>query len=364
MYSFIEQFSYPEKEFMEMFNLDVIPADIAFLKSDKDWKKFILNDGSKCLIPNYLNIEINKERDIILKDNNNFILGKKPKTSLYVNQTYWVWKDLPNIPDNYSIEDLNKHIWSIPVPPWYLNIFNEKDYRIFINSIKELNKTNDYAITLLVGCGLFEPATFLRGFDNFLCDMYLDKKGVKKLFDVFVENHICFLEKVLNGVKDYIDVLVLSDDLGGQGGPFMSPDIFNELYKPRYKKIYDFIHENSKCKIFLHCCGSIMELIPGLIDAGLDIINPVQTNAFNMDPYKLKKEFGKYLTFWGGGCDTRNVLPNKSIKEIRGDVKRRIAILNKDGGFVFAAIHNVLADVPPDNIITMLEAAYEFGFYN
>jgi uroporphyrinogen decarboxylase len=363
MYDFIQQLAYPEKEIRDLFHVDVIDAGQAFLNNDSEWRKWTLNDGSKCLIPKYLNVEIDKEGTVLLKNNDNFILGKKPKSSLYVDQSYWVYKDLPKIPNTFNDKDLVKQLWAIPSPPWYLNIFNDNDYKLFINNIKKLHDETDYAIMLSVGCNLFETGNFLRGMENFLSDIYLDKNGTKRLIDKLVEGNMKFLDRVLKGVGEYVDLLQFGDDLGLQNGPFMSPDVFKEIFIPRYKKMWDFVHNNTDCKIFLHSCGSVFELLPHLIDAGVDVLNPVQTTTVNMEPEKLKKEFGKYITFWGGGCNTRDVLPNKTPTEVKEDVKRRIEIFSKGGGFVFNQIHNILADIKPENVIAMLEAAYEYGKY-
>jgi len=363
MYDFIQQLAYPEKEIRDLFHVDVIDAGQAFLNNDSEWRKWTLNDGSKCLIPKYLNVEIDKEGTVLLKNNDNVILGKKPKSSLYVDQSYWAYKDLPKIPDTFNDKDLVKQLWAIPSPPWYLNIFNDNDYKLFINNIKKLHDETDYAIMLSLGCNLFETGNFLRGMENFLSDIYLDKNGTKRLLDKLVEVNMKFLDRVLKGVGEYIDLLQFGDDLGLQSGPFMSPDVFKEIFKPRYKKMWDYVHNNTNCKIFLHSCGSVYELLPHLIDAGVDVLNPVQTTAVNMEPERLKKEFGKYITFWGGGCNTRDVLPSKTPTEVKEDVRRRIEIFSKGGGFVFNQTHNILADIKPENVIAMLEAAYEYGKY-
>jgi len=365
MYDFIQQLAFPEKEIRDMFHIDTIDAAQAFLKDDGDWRQWTLNNATKCLIPKYLDIEIGEDLTVYLKDKNGFVLGKKPKTSLYVDQVYWVYKNLPKIPETIKDEDLNKEMWSIPDPEWSLNIFNDEQYEIFIRNIKELYEDTDYAILLMVGCNLFEKGTFLRGFENFLCDIYTDKKGVERLHAKLLEKYLILLDRVIKGVGEYVDILVFGgDDLGSSQAGWMSPDIFKDLFKPKYKKMWDFVHDNSDCKVFFHSCGSIYECIPHLIDAGVDILNPVQTTAANMEPERLKKEFGKYVTFWGGGCNTRDILPNKSPKEVKEDVKKRMDVFCSGGGYVFNQIHNVLADVPPENVIAMLEAAYEFGFYN
>ena len=363
MYDFVQQLAYPEKEIRDLFHVDAIDAGQAFLKSEDDWREWTLNDGSKCLIPKYLNIEIDENSTVLLKNRDGLVLGKKPKSSLYVDQTFWIYGDLDAIPEKIDEKDVVKHMWAIPTPPWHLDIFDDNDYKLFIDTIKQLYETTDCAVMLAVGCNLFETGTFLRGMENFLCDIYVDKKGVKRLLDVLVGRNLRLLERVVKGVGEWVDILQFGDDLGSQTGPFMSPEVFREIFKPRYKKMWDYVHQNSSCKVFLHSCGSIYELIPDLIDAGVDILNPVQTQTANMEPERLKKEFGKYVTFWGGGCDTQQILAKATPGKVKDDVKRRIEIFAKDGGFVFNQIHNVLADVPPENVIAMFEAAYEYGKY-
>jgi len=363
MYDFVQQLAYPEKEIRDIFHVDTIDAGQAFLKSNDDWREWVLDDGSRCLIPKYLNVEIDKGSTVLLKDKQDLVLGRKPKSSLYVNQAYWIWKDLPRIPDKFNEEDIVKHMWAVPTPPWHLDIFNDNDFEFFVRNIKELHETTDYAIMLSVGCNLFEAGAFLRRMDNFLCDIYLDKRKVGRLLDFLVERNLKLLDRVLKGVGKYVDILQFGDDLGSQGGPFMSPDMFKEIFKPGYKKMWSFVHDKSDCKVFLHSCGSIYELIPDLIDAGLDILNPVQTTAANMEPKRLKKEFGKYITFWGGGCNTQYILSTATPEKVKEDVKKRIDIFAKDGGFVFSQIHNILANVPPENVIAMFKAAYEYGEY-
>ncbi|MCL4386219.1 MAG: methyltransferase [Cyanobacteria bacterium] len=363
MYDFIQQLAYPEKEIMDIFKVDVIDAGQAFLKSRDEWTEWVLDDGSKCLIPKFLNIEIDNKKTIFLKDKNNLILGKKPVTSLYVDQSFWVYKDLDLIPKDFKNNDLSKFIWAIPSPPWHLDIFNDKEFELFKSIIKNFYETTDYSIVLSVGCNMFETGTFLRGMENFLVDIYVDKKGVSRLLDKLVEENIKKLSKVIEGVGDYIDLLQFGDDLGSQDSSFMSPQIYRELFKSRHKTMWDYVHNNSKCKVFLHSCGSIYELLPDLIDAGLDVINPVQTTCRNMDPERLKKEFGKNLIFWGGCCNTRDVLSNKTPKEVEMDVKKRIEILDKNGGLVFNQIHNILSNVPPENVVAMFNAAFKYGQY-
>ena len=165
-------------------------------------------------------------------------------------------------------------------------------------------------------------------------------------------------------VGDYVFAWgIAADDSGTQRGEFIRPELWAEMMKPHYKKLCDWIHAHTPWKVFLHCCGSIYHLIPHFIEAGIDILNPVQTSAANMDPARLKQEFGDRLVFWGGGCDTQRVLGNATPEEIREHVKERLEIFSPGGGYVFNQIHNIQANVPPENILAMFDAAYEFGAY-
>ncbi len=153
-----------------------------------------------------------------------------------------------------------------------------------------------------------------------------------------------------------------SDDAGTQKGGLLSPDLFTEMIKPHYKRICDWVHAHTDWKTYLHFCGSIYRYIPEWIDAGVDILNPVQISAANMEPERLMKEFGGKIVFWGGGCDTQKVLPSGAPEEVREHVRRNIEVFSSGtGGFVFTQVHNIQQDVPVENVEAMFEAAYEFG---
>jgi uroporphyrinogen decarboxylase len=141
----------------------------------------------------------------------------------------------------------------------------------------------------------------------------------------------------------------------------MEPAVYRQFFKARHTKLTDFIRKNSSMHPYLHSCGSIYQLIPDLIDAGFEVLNPVQTSATGMDPRVLKTEFGNSITFWGGGIDTRRILNSGTIKEVKDQVKLRLEIFSKNGGYIFNPVHNILPDVPPQNIIAMFEAVDEFN---
>jgi uroporphyrinogen decarboxylase len=158
--------------------------------------------------------------------------------------------------------------------------------------------------------------------------------------------------------------VIEADDLGGQNAPLMSPRTYRSLIQPRHKRLFSFIKEQSPVKVFYHTCGAVKPLIPDLIEAGIDILNPVQISAAGMDLAELKREFGPDLVFWGGGVDTQHLLGTGTPEEIRAHVRQNIELLAPGGGFVFAAVHDIQANVPPENIMAMWETWQENAAYS
>jgi len=219
----------------------------------------------------------------------------------------------------------------------------------------------DRAHPVVGGSNLFEWGTFLRRMDNFLMDLIAEPEQVERLLDSLMEVHLRTLEKVCAAVGDVADLCRFGDDLGTDTGPFMAPATYRSLFKSRHTQLCDYVHRNSSMKTFLHSCGSIHALLPDLIDAGFEVINPVQTACRDMDPVRLKREFGASVTFWGGGADTRATLNHGTPAAVRQDVLDRLKVFAPGGGFVFNTIHNILPDVPPENIVAMFDAVRDFN---
>jgi uroporphyrinogen decarboxylase len=211
--------------------------------------------------------------------------------------------------------------------------------------------------------GVFEQSYWLRGLEALFMDMASDRAYVETLAERVLEWLLEFWTLVLDEVGPYIHVVELSDDLGGQYGPLFSPDLYREVYKSRHRRLTDLIHRKTDAKIFLHCCGSIYWALPDIIESGIDIINPVQVSAKDMETDRLKREFGRDIVFWGGGADPTRVLPFGTPSDVKEEARRRINDLAPGGGFVFGTIHNIQPDVPPENIVALFEAAYEYGQY-
>jgi uroporphyrinogen decarboxylase len=229
-------------------------------------------------------------------------------------------------------------------------------------ALKIRNET-DFAISTGIGGVTYEYCWYLRGLEQWFCDMLVNPEFCEALLDQTLKYWYNFYTGYMEAVGDIVDVVMIGDDLAGQGGPLFSPDFYRAVIKPRQKKLVQHIRSLTKAKIWYHTCGSCVEYIPDLIDIGIDILNPVQTSAKDMDPVMLKKQFGNNIVFWGGGIDSQHVLPFASPDVVKRDVKHSLEIFKPGGGYVFNNIHNIQSGVPPENIVAMYEAAYESGFY-
>jgi len=225
---------------------------------------------------------------------------------------------------------------------------------------KKFYEETDYCITVgHIAMGPFEMSGNMRSYTKFLMDMYVDPDYANALLDKNLENTIGFWDVYLDEVGDYVQVVCQGDDLGTQIGPWISPQMYREWIKPRHKKLFDFIRSKTDAKIFLHSCGSVYDLIPDLIEVGVQALSPVQVSAEKMDLETLKKDFGKDICFWGGGVDTQDVLPNAGLDELKDHVKRSIDIMAPGGGFIWVPVHNIQSDIPPEKIDTVYQAVLE-----
>ncbi len=213
------------------------------------------------------------------------------------------------------------------------------------------------------GNGFLQLGAQLFGYDDWFAMLALEPARVERFLDRLLQHKIAYWDSVLQRFGDRIDIACESDDLGTQKGPWISLEMWRSLMKPRLRALVDFIKRKADIPVYLHSCGAISEYIPDLIEAGVDILNPIQVSAANMDTRRLKKEFGKDIVFWGGGIDTQHTLPNGSVSEVRDEVKRRLDDLAPGGGFIFAAVHNIQSDVPPENVIAMIETVLDYGRY-
>jgi len=325
-------------------------------------KPFTMNDGTPVLVPDLFNTDYEPDGRLFqyaCGDRNYPPSGVMPKDGFYFDATV---RSEPVEDDDLldPADNLEEY-----------TLYDDESLRVIERETYALFKNTEYA---LVGGGLgtglgdiaFIPGTMLRepkgvrDLEDWYMSPLIRPDYVREVFDRQTDIAVENLKMYHEAVGDCISVIVLCGaDFGSQQSLMLSPVVFRDLYLPFYRKMTDWIHENTNWKTFKHCCGAIEPLIPLLIEAGFDILNPVQISAAGMDSVLLKEKYGDKVTFWGGGVNTQSTLPNGTPDEVRDEVRRQVRVLGKNGGFVFNTIHNVQANVPVENFLSVVEALDE-----
>jgi uroporphyrinogen decarboxylase len=268
---------------------------------------------------------------------------------------YFDWVDFPI--KEATMEALDNYTWPQPDPPAYNAQLREQARHLYENT--------DYALvgSAVIGGGIFEQPARTMGLENFLMALVTEPRFADRLMDQITEVYIESCNNYLEQVGEYLQVFTYWDDVSGQDGWLISPDIYRKMIKPKQRRLLEAIRSKTDAKVYYHGCGAVYDLIPDLIELGFDILNPVQVSARGMDTKRLKQAYGQDIVFWGGGVDTQRALPFGTPADVADEVKRRIDDLAPGGGFVFAAVHNIQALVPPENIVTMFDTALEHGTY-
>ncbi len=362
IYDVVQQLAQPDMSVLNQFGVDVLDIGRTFNERPEDWNPVTMANGAGAFYPAWFKpVRMDDGSYQTYDDDGLRMLSRMPVGATFFDQTYFPYVD--GFPDNYDTLDaeMGRIMWARHAhSPW--DHAGDPGFweKLRENTLK-LRQSTDKALLVVCGCNLFEWGTFLRRMDNFLMDLLCDPYNVEKLLDQLMIRHLATLEKVCAAVGDIVDIIRFGDDLGMTTGPFMEAETYRELFKPRHKILCDYVKSHSKMHTFIHSCGSISLLMPDMIEAGIEIFNPVQTNAWRMDPVFLKKEFGNDCTFWGGGIETAGVLNSKSPEEIREKVLERMEIMSPGGGFVFNTVHNILPDVPPENVVAMFDAVNEYN---
>jgi uroporphyrinogen decarboxylase len=226
-----------------------------------------------------------------------------------------------------------------------------------------LRRDTPYAVVSGISGVIYETCWYLRGLEQWFCDLLTDPEFCEAMLDQTLKFWLGWFRLFLDEAGDIVDVIMIGDDLAGQDGPLFNPAVYRRLVKPRHRRLVDSLRSRTKAKIWYHTCGSCAALIPDLLENGIHILNPVQLSARDMDPFDLKRRFGRDLVFWGGGCDAQRVLPRGTPAEVEEDVRRNLEAFKPGGGYVFNSVHNIQGDVRPENIIALFDTAYEDGFY-
>lgn len=268
---------------------------------------------------------------------------------------YFDWVEFPI--KEPSMEALDGYQWPLPDP--------HEIYAQLGELAKQLYENSDYALvgSAVIGGGIFEQPARVMGLQNFLMALISEPAFADRLMEAITDIYIECCNNYLEQVGPYIQVFTYWDDIAGQDGWLIRPELYRKMIKPKQRRLVEAIKKKTAAKLFYHCCGAARDLIPDLIDIGFDILNPVQVSAKGMDTKALKAQYGQDIVFWGGGVDTQRTLPFGKPHEVAEEVKRRIDDLAPGGGFVFAAVHNIQALVPPENIVAAFDTALEHGRY-
>jgi uroporphyrinogen decarboxylase len=360
VYDVVQQLAQPQDELLDRLRIDVVDIGRTFNTEAGDWKPVTLPSGVAVEIPAWFEPVEQADGTWDAFNADGLRIASMPRGAAFFDQTHWPY--LEGYPDDLSglSKVMPDVLWSGLVHSPWDHAGEEGFWDTLRSRTQALRASTDRALMVVVGCNLFEWGTFLRRIDNFLMDLVVDQANVERLLDALLEIHFDTLDHVIASVGDLVDVVRFGDDLGMDNGPLMSPATYRSIFKPRHAALNAYVHERSSMKTFLHSCGSLYDLLPDIIETGVDILNPVQISAAKMEPERLKAEFGDAITFWGGGADTRKVLPKGTPDEVRDHVRRNIETLAPGGGFVFATAHNMLPDVPPGNIEAMFEAVDEY----
>jgi len=328
----------------------------------KDWKPWTTFDGTPVLVPGGFNTEPDENGDLLMYpegDRNLPPSGRMPKGGYYFDT---IIRQPPIDDSKLNVEDNLEEFQPV----------SDETLQSYAVEAERLYKETDRAIVANFGGTAFGdianvPAPWLRNPKGIrdITEWYISTiTRFDYIYEVFrrqCEIALANLAKIYDAVGDRVTVVYLTGtDFGTQTGPLVSPATYRKLYQPFHRRINDWIHEHTPWKTFIHTCGSIIDLLPDIIEAGFDILNPVQCSAAGMDPRMLKERFGEKIVFWGGGVDTQRTLPFGTPEEIRRQVRERIEIFGRGGGFVFNTVHNVQAGVPVENLLALYDAVQEY----
>jgi len=347
---------------------DVLPlakpiTDFGFrLEGWKPWTTFA---GTPVLVPEGFNTEPDANGDILLYpqgDRTAPASGRMPKGGIYFDTII----RQPTVDDaTLKVEDNLEEFG--PIAAQELAYLKNQAERLYTTTDKAIllspGGTSFGSFSATPGPALKHPKG-IRSVEEWQMSTITRREHLIKIFERQCEIGLANLQKIADAVGNRVTAVITSyTDFGAQNGPFISPQTYRALYQPFNKAVNDWVHQHTTWKTFTHCCGSVRALLPDFVEAGFDILNPVQTSAAHMDPVELKKTFGDVFTFWGGGIDTQRTLPFGTPEQVREEVRQRMRVFGAEGGFVFNPVHNVQSRAPVENILAMYEAVREFSHY-
>jgi uroporphyrinogen decarboxylase len=361
VYDMLQQLAIIDDDVLERFNIDCIELGRGFRQDESDWKPWVLPDGTECLIPIWIAPVLDDAGSWVISGPDGTPIAIQKKGMIYFDQTNFPYSTNPEEKLDRLEEMFDYNMWNGVVGPPGPITWDEAGMRYLTDGAKKLRADSDRAIVGIFGGSIFEGGQQFFRIDNFYKILASNPDLVHRFLDKLMSIFMKRLELYLKAVGPYIDVVMFSDDYGMQTGSQISPAMFKEFFKPRHKEMWGIAKQLAPVKVMLHSCGSITNFLPDMIDAGLDAVNPVQTNCKFMQPERIKSQFKHQITFWGGGCNTQQILPMGTPAEVREDVMRNLDVMTPGGGFVFQQIHNIQADVPPENVVAMFDAVAEWN---
>ncbi len=346
--------------------VDVVPLEkptTMFGFRNEGWKPWTTFAGTPVLVPEGFNTEPDANGDILLYPEGDRAAspsGRMPKGGYYFDA---IVRQVPIDEAALTVEDNLEEFG--PISDQDLAFLRDEAERLFAMTDKAIlasfGGTSFGSFSATPGPSLRQPKG-IRSVEEWQMSTITRPDHLSRIFERQCEIGLANLEKIAKVVGNRITAVITSyTDFGMQTGPFVSPQTYRTLYKPFNKAVNDWVHEHTSWKTFTHCCGSVRDLLPDFVEAGFDILNPVQTSAARMDPVELKTTFGDALTFWGGGVDTQSTLPFGTPDQVREEVRQRIKVFGTGGGFVYNPVHNVQARAPIENILSMYETVRKYG---
>lgn len=355
VYDVKQQLALPSLDAIERMGGDVVQVTrlgpttgMPFLEIDA-WKPGRLTDGSPCLVPRAFEPTPGADGAEEIRRAGTLYARRPPDAPFF---------DVCPFPlaQARTPEDVERFEWP---DPW-----SDREDAWLRAQVEGLWAGTDKALFAglpMLSSSFFELGAVLFGFERFLESLLLRREMIERWLDVALAHHCAIADRFLSVAGPYIEAVQTSDDFGAQDTLLLSPAMYRELFKPRQAKWVEFVKARTRAKVFLHCDGAILPILPDLVEIGIDVLNPVQTSAAGMDPARLKRDYGRRLAFWGAGVDTQRTLPFGSLEEIRREVRERVALMAPGGGYVFATIHNIQPDIPPEKILAVFETARRSG---
>ncbi len=353
IYDIKQQLALPSLDIADRMGSDIVmlsrlapTTGMPFLKMDR-WKQGTMTDGSACSVPEDYDIAIQEDGTIdVLYDGD--VFAQRTPGSLYFDVCCAPLKEAE------SIADIDAYEWK--------DGWSEREEAFVKGEVDRLYYGTDKALFAglpLQNGSFMEIGCVYFGYEDFMMNLYLKRDMMEYWLDRMLEHDLQILDQFLRITGPYISAIQLNDDFGAQDALQISPVLYREMFKPRQKKWIEFVKARTNAKIFFHCDGAVEELLPDFIEIGIDILNPLQTSAKGMDPEKIKRKYGKNLSFWGAGVETQSTLPFGTIDEIKQEVRERIELLGQGGGYVFGTIHNIQADITPEKILAVYDTALQ-----